>query len=196
MKASSAGALLLTLVLAGCGSPPTHFFTLFAQGPAQPVGASACGGPPIAVQHIMLPGVLDRQSIVRLRDSDVVVVSGVNRWAAPLGDVIARGVAQDLRLRLSPSQVLLPGDVAPNGGPQRLTLNIARFIADPAGQVTLQVDWSLTSLSGSVLTEQTETITTRAETAKIDGVVAAMSQALSQLSDRIATALQTCAFRK
>lgn len=193
MKAAC--AVMLTLLLAGCSSAPTHFFTLSPRGPAQSTGASACGGPPIAVQHVLLPGVLDRQSVVRLRDADVVEISSDDQWASPLDEMIQRVVAQDLRLRLSTAQVLLPGDVSP-GGTRRLTLNIARFIANPAGEVTLQVDWTLAAPSGSVVTEQAETITTHAETPKTGDVVAAMSRALSQLSDRIATTIKACASKK
>lgn len=184
--------LLLPLLLAACGSGPSHFFTLSPEGPAAPLPVAACATPPIAVQRVLLPGVLDRQSVVRQRSPGVVEISGNDEWGAPLGEMIRHVMAQDLRLDLGSTQVLLPGDAAPAGGTIRLTLNIASFEADTAGRVTLQADWALVGTGGAVLAERTETITTQAAGTKTEPVVAAMSQALGELARRIAAVRPGC----
>ncbi len=94
------GALSLALLLAGCGSPATHYFTLSAVSPESSPRAMACPGPPIAVQHVLLPAMLDRQSMVLAAGPNELKISSQNRWAAPLDDMIGRVLADDLRQRL------------------------------------------------------------------------------------------------
>ena len=190
MKATT--ALLLTLPLAACGGSRTHFHTLAPVAAAAPPARKACSGPPIEVRHVDLPGVLDREAVVRSDSAESLDVSSTDRWAAPLDGMIQRVMAQDLRQRLPGQQVLLPGDAPPAGGAKGLSLNIEHFAGDAAGKVSLQADWTVTSRSGSVLLTRSNTADAQAASPAVGDVVTAMSEALGAFADPIAAALRKC----
>ena len=187
--------LLIALALAGCGSPPTHFYTLTSVAPAVPGAAapSPCGGPPIAVRRVLLPDMLDRQSLVRAQGqaADRLDISSQDRWAAPLDRMTQRVLAEDLRERLPGQRVLAPGDPEPPGGVTALDVNVRRFLPDAAGQVSLQADWTLLDRHGKPVLTRSEAIGAGGPPAAED-VVLSMSHALGTLADRIATALAAC----
>ena len=100
--------LALALALVACGrSPPTHFYMLDTTPSAQRWMAS---GKPIEVNHIAMPAVLDRNSLVIRSGPNEVKVSDPDRWAAPLDEMAQRVLASGLRDRLPPGLVLEPGD--------------------------------------------------------------------------------------
>ena len=187
-----AAVLLLTWPLAACAGSQTHFHTLAPVPAATQPARKACSGPPIEVRHVALPGVLDRQAVVRADNAESLDISTTDRWAAPLDGMIQRVVAQDLRQRLPGQQVLLPGDAPPAGGAKGLSLNIEHFAGDAVGKVSLQADWTVTSRSGSVLLTHSNTADAQAASPALGDVVTAMSQALGAFADPIAAALRTC----
>lgn len=175
--------LPVLLALAGCGhSPPTHFYVLERlPGPPQP----GLAGSPVQVNHVVLPEMLDRAYLVTQTSPTRVEVSDQDRWTGPLGDMIQETLAADLQSRLG-GAVLAPGDPAPPGT-RAIALTIQRFIGDPSGRVVLQADWSLlTGAPPRPRVVRHETIVVQANGTKTPDIVAAMSQALADLADRIA----------
>jgi uncharacterized lipoprotein YmbA len=176
--------------LGGCGSsPPTNFYALSTTPPAEAAAPATAPGPPILVNAVEIPPVLDRPQLVRGAGSSRVAVSSRDRWAAPLGGMIRTVLAQDLRARLPAGAVLSSAEV--NGGaPKRdLVVDIQEFRADDAGTVTLAADWSLLDGSSRAARPRHERIVVAGVGGGDPGSqAAAMSRALGQLADRIAAA--------
>lgn len=191
---ASAGRWLVLLIaglLAGCDGAPTHFYTLAATSPASSQ-AAACSGEPIAVNRVLLPDSLDRQSIVVMDGTDRVDISGQNRWAAPLDGMIQHVLAEDLRRRLPTGQVLMPGDVPPPGGTVGIDVNVLQFAGGAGGRVVLRADWTLINPQGKAAATRSEATTARTTSSATDDLVAAMSQALGDLADRMIAVLPDC----
>ncbi|WP_428483185.1 PqiC family protein [Rhodopila sp.] len=188
------GTLLLILLVSGCGGPPTRFYTLAPVAPAATAGVplASCPTGPVAVNHVLLPETLDRQSVVRADGTERLDISNQDRWAAPLDGMIQHVLAEDLRNRLPADRVLMPGDAPPPGGSAGIDINIQRFVGDAAGHVALRVDWTLLNRHKTVVATQSEAINADAASAGTDSLVAAMSRAVGDLADRIVVVLQKC----
>ena len=181
-------ALVLGFLLVSCGSSPkTHFYTLDAVPSGQVTAGSAHIRQPIQVGHVDLPGTLDRLPVVTRASGDRLNVSDQDRWAAPLDELIRRALTQDLRKRLSPGDVLAPGDPSPPNT-RTLTLNVQQFMANESGQVEFDVDWALQQ-KGKPASTRHEMIQADAGSQNGEAIAAAMSRALSELADRISAAL-------
>ncbi len=180
--------LVLLFLLAACGgSPPTRFYTL------EPTGAPSSGivqtKGAVAVGQITLPAELDRISFVTRVGANRVSVSDQDRWAAPLDGMIRRVLATDLSRRLPAGSVVAPGDPVPPGA-RSVTLAIRNFIGDASGHVVLDADWAVSQSKSHPAIIHRETITREAGSGDAGATAAAMSQALGVLSERIAAALQ------
>ena len=177
--------LVLALFLTACGSSPkTNFYAL------EPVPASHSGrrpALPVSVDHVALPEMLDRLSMVREGPGNHVSVSDTDRWAAPLDEQVRRTLTEDLQQRLPAGTVFAAGDPAPPGA-RTLTLNVQQFVADANGQVTLEADWSLHGGKGtSNVRHVAFQVASKGQGG--DAVATAMSRALADLADRITAEL-------
>jgi uncharacterized protein len=180
-------ALLLALSLTACGSSPkTQFYTLDAVPGAQQAQTVHPRGP-VMVGHVDLPATLDRLWMVKGGSGNAIEVSDVDRWAAPLDELVRNALTEDLRSRLPPGTVLAPGDTAPENT-RTVTLNVLHFMADQSGRVLLDADWSVQRGNQHGTPQHAEIQVSGSGTSGA-AVAAAMSQAVAQLADRIATAL-------
>lgn len=184
-------AILVMTVLTACGSTRTSYYTLAPIRAESPVSRS-CITPPISLRRTSLPGMLDRDSVVRVKSATMLVVSSDDRWASPLDAMIQDVLAQDLRQRLGPHAVRLPGDIQPAQAFRQLAVNITRFAGDASGRVTLQADWALTRNGDTLVTGRPELIDVPSSGRATEAVVRTMSVALGRLSDRIAQVLRDC----
>jgi uncharacterized protein len=183
-------AVLLSLLLLGsCGSSPkTNFFTLEPIGRGQETMRRMPAATRIEVGDVTLPATLDRLALVTRADGGRLNVSDQDRWAAPLTDLTRRTLTQDLRERIAAESVLAPGDPHPGGGVAAIMINVQQFSAGPDRQVTLDVDWSVmrNGKSGQTFRDIIRVPVTDDGAA---AVVQAMSRALAQLADRLATSV-------
>jgi len=176
-------AILLPLLwLATCGSPPVQDHILAAIPPAH---ATATPGHPLRVGDVAIPPDLDRNELVTQASATALKVHRQDVWGAPLGGMIQRTLSADLAARLGEGRVLAVDDPTSPSGTRTLTLSIRQFIAAPDGHVVLDADWTLQG-HGAATSPHHATMTTNADSGKPDAVVQAMSEALAQLSDRIA----------
>lgn len=141
--------LVLAALLTGCASSPaSHFYSLTAAAPADSgVAAGAvpqAAGPvePLRVAAVHIPPALDRVEIVRLGPDNQLAISGLDRWGAPLDEMVQRVLTEDLRERLPAGQVVLPSSPAP-AGTVRIVVEILQFQSDAAGTVVFDGSWSL-----------------------------------------------------
>jgi uncharacterized lipoprotein YmbA len=175
------------LFLTTCGSSPkTNFYALKPLPAAQAMSARRPASP-VTVDHVALPEMLDRLSLVREGPGNHVSVSETDRWAAPLEEQVRRTLTEDLQQRLPAGTVLAAGDPAPPGA-RTITLNVQQFVADPNGQVTLEADWSLHGGKGTSSVRHVAFQVASAGPGG-DAVATAMSRALADLADRITAEL-------
>jgi len=172
----------VVLALSGClvacaTSPPMRFYTL------SPVGNESASGntpPAIRVVRVTLPGEIDRLELVRRIDSNRVQLAEDDRWAAPLDELIRRALSADLQSRVP----------AAAGDPEQLSVEIEEFIGGADCAVTLRAAWSLKPANATAQPIRGyETI--RAEPAgacELSALPGAMSRALGELSNRVASA--------
>jgi len=145
---------------------------------------------PVRLDRVTIPNELDRSQIVRRIDPTQVQIVESDRWAAPLDDMIRRVLSDNLAARLPANLVADPNEPSAGEKRQSLSVDIQEFYGDTNCAVTLRAAWAL---------KQPDSHSSRSnEEVRIPGgnncsgaasLPAAMSQALEQLSDRIATAI-------
>lgn len=182
---------LLFLALAGavpaCTSAEPAYYTLAAVP-----GAARRGGPTLVeLRRPGLAGYLDRPEIVRSNSPYSLRLTGTERWGEPLGDLFARILAENLNSRLPGTSVFTSaGSITAEAG-ATVEIDIQRFDADPSGQVVLlaQVAVSRGRARASAATRVVR-LTVQPASARTTDLVAAMSAALGQLADALATMLR------
>lgn len=178
--------LALTALLAGCASAPSRFYTLSSTATAD--GGAAV---PVAVLvgPVTVPADVDRPEVVVAVTPNRVDLDEFNRWAAPLGDAIARVVAGDLTVLLATPDVAT-APMANFRATYRVTINVQRFASAPGRSAQLDAVWTVqriadgTTRSGRTTADETPTDDT------YDALAAAHSRALARLSGDIAIAIR------
>ncbi len=180
-------ALALSGAVAACSSPSPAYFTL-----APVPGTAARGGPALVeLRRPGLAGYLDRPEIVRTNSAYSLQIADNQRWGEPLGDLVARILAEDLNLRLPGTSVFTSSGSITAASDATVELDIQRFDADAAGSVTLlaQVAVSRGRTRTSAVTRAVRISVVPASGTTAD-LVAAMSNALGQLADTVASMLR------
>jgi uncharacterized lipoprotein YmbA len=179
--------LPLLCLAAACGSsPPVRFYTL-SDVSGERLSA-APGAVALRVDRIRLPGELDRSQLVSRVDANRLEVFATSRWAAPLDEMIRRVLSADLAARLPEGLVVDPNQPVPLGQARFLTVNVHEFYGEPSCAVNLRAAWLLMQPRGAAL-QATEDVHVAPAGKCPEALAATMSQALAQLSDRIALAV-------
>lgn len=174
-------ALLATLVLLGCSTPPRErFFTLDA--PEPPVAAPDAAS--IAVGPVSVPEMVDRPQLVVRTTAHEVVLAEQARWAEPLKSAIARVVAANLAAELG---MRLAG--ARSDADYRVTLDILRFDSGPGEAALIDAAWTVIGPKGVRRTGRS-VVRQKAESKYYDGLAAAHSAALAAISKEIAAVIR------
>lgn len=178
--------LIALLLVTGCGffsKTKNTFYSLETLGPSAAVRAVT--GAPVAIEAIELPPGIDRREIVARAADRKLEFKGNQQWAGPLEDMVIHTLAFDLAKRLPEGMVVLPGQVkAAASSPTRPIFVIFEDLAVGADRVfVLDARWTLAGRSTH------ERITVPVGSNDNAQVVAAMSQALAMLADRIVAAL-------
>jgi uncharacterized lipoprotein YmbA len=182
--------VVVSSVLAGCGSsPPLHYYTL-TEIPASGQPSVADNSTPIRIDRVTIPTELDRSQIIRRIDPTRLEIVEGDRWAAPLDETIRRVLSNDLASRLPPGAVANPNEPSIGEKRQSLAVDISEFYGDTTCAVTLRAAWSLKLTDSQALHGNEEIKAPPAGNCSGTSTFpAGMSQALSQLSDRIAAAV-------
>lgn len=183
--------LACTVILAGCGtSPPTRFIALNTEipGPAHPVGGAGTE-PAIALGAIHLPPDLDRLALVRRLGANRLDIDGTVQWGGPLDELIEHTLAFDLAARLPQGEFILPGAPKPRAGNLRFVLvTFQTFSAGPDNRVALLAHWELADArTKTTIAGGDAKISVQADSSKGGDIAGAMSQALGEFADQIAS---------
>jgi uncharacterized lipoprotein YmbA len=182
----------IAILASGCSTAPSRFYTLdstAAPGTAPATRISVVVGP------VSVPDTVDRPEFVVQVASNQVDVEEFNRWAAPLGDGIARAVAGDLSTLLGTPDVAVGpmGNFAPT---YRVTIDVQRFDSIQGQAAYIDAMWTVHDIKNGK-TRSGRTVAR--EPVQGDGfaaLAAAHSRALAKVSDDIAAAIRTEAAHK
>jgi uncharacterized lipoprotein YmbA len=172
---------LLALAPAACLSPNPSLYTL-----AVVPGADHAGAPRvIELRAIAVAHYLERSQIVRSSENLRLDVIGNDWWGEPLDAMLGRVLSEELTQRLPGSTVYGEnGAISANAG-ATVAINVQRLDADASGAVVLIAQVAVSSAHTNV------TRTVRYAVAPTGpgtpGLVDAMSGAVGQLADTVAT---------
>ncbi|MFL6605383.1 MAG: membrane integrity-associated transporter subunit PqiC [Steroidobacteraceae bacterium] len=185
VSATAFGALA-----AGCSSsPPLRYYTL-TEVPGSGRLATDANTMPVRLDRVTIPPELDRSQVIRRIDATRLEIFDGDRWAAPLEDTIRRVLSGDLATRLPPNMVANPNEPLVGEKRQSLSVDITEFSGDATCAVTLRAAWVLKQPdSQSSRGSEEASIPASGGCSGAGALPTPMSQALAQLSDRIATAI-------
>jgi uncharacterized lipoprotein YmbA len=178
--------LLAVACLAGCASPEPALYTI-----AGVHGPTVSRAPKVVVlRHIALAGFLDRQQIVRSSENYRLEVMANDWWGEPLGAMLGRVLVEELSQRLPGSSVYAESGAVSVSPDASVELNIQRLDADAAGNVVLAAQAAVVfERRRSAPVTRNFRIVVPQPTNDVPGEVAAISAAVGQLADGLATML-------
>lgn len=180
-------ALGLPLVAAACGgSPEPNYYTIVPRnGPTLPRGPKV-----VLLKDIGLASYLDRREIVRSSESYKLDIRSNDWWGEPLAGLIGRVLVVELSQRLPNSSVYGESGAINVDHNVIVGVNVQRLDADKAGSLILVAQVAAEFNRPRRTAARTFTISKPLATPDTPGLVAAISDALGELADSIATLLQ------
>jgi len=191
--------LLLAAALAATGcatSKPSRFYVLASLTP--PTSALSPDGPSIGVGPVVIPQYLDRPEIVTRSSGNRLDLGEFDQWGGRIGDNITRVLADNLAGLLGTERVSIYPSADGSGVADQIGVDILQFERDQSGSVTLTAFWTIRDTQSGQVLNRRSTIAkavgathTSGTATPYDAIVAAMSEALADLSKEIAAAVQT-----
>ncbi len=173
----------VAVVIAGCASSPSRFYTL---SPTAAQTAPPSSSYAVSVGPVTVPDVVNRLPIVLRTGPNQVFISEFDRWASPLKGDIARVVAENLVSMLGTPRVTIFPQSLPADASYRIMIDILRFDSELGKAVTLDAIWTVNSAKEGKPYRSRTTLTEPTEGDGYPALVAAHSRALGQLSTEIA----------
>ncbi len=181
---------LVAAATAGCGtSAPARFYTLESTATAGVAPAARTG---VLVGPVSIPASVDRSEFVVQIAPNRVEIDEFNRWAAPLGESIARIVAGDLAVLLQTPDVA----TAPfaNFDPAyRVTIDVQRFDSVQGEAALVEAVWAVRKTAGGETRSGRTLAREQLQGEGFEALAAAHSRALAKLSADIAAAIRAAA---
>lgn len=141
-----------SLLLSACVGMSTEYLSLQAQGPPGPSQSLDQGQTAVLVEPVEMPASLDRLYLTRSNGPAVMEVSGHIRWIAPLGGMMQRVLAEDLRREEPDDTVLLAGSPVPDRLRRlELRVEVQEFLPTSRGTILLDADYFLLNAEGTLL---------------------------------------------
>jgi uncharacterized lipoprotein YmbA len=174
--------LLLAALPTACTSPNPKLYVL------APVPGPVRTGAPrnIAVRAISLARYLERSQIVRSSEGYQLDVLSNEWWGEPLDAMINRILVQELTQRLPGSTAYADNGAISTPPDATVEVNVQRFDLDHSGAVLLLAQ---IAVGGRAMSSRGVTVTVVPADPTTSALVAAMSNAVGQLADAIATML-------
>ena len=174
-------------VLAACSSPSPVLYTI-----APATGTSQSGGPKVvALQQISIARYLERSQIVRSSENYRLDVMENDWWGEPLGAMLSRVLVEELGQRLPQSTVIGESGAVTAPADATVELNVQQLDKDSSGNLILQAQSSVSFKSRGSPVLRNFRFTVPPPTPDIPGEVTAISTAVGQLADGIASVLLT-----
>ena len=184
------------LAVAGCTAGATqHVYVLGDTAAPGPAEVSQLKAPTIEVQPVQVPDYLDTTSILTRGAGGLMVPSPTGRWGERLSIGIARAVQATLARRLPHVAVTTS---QPLRTPRWLVrIAVEAFSVRPDQGGTLVAQWTLIDgRNGRPFAEEREVLDSPGPLHGDAAVVAAMSQQVNALANRIADSLAAAGHRR
>ena len=178
-------AVALAAVLAACSSPSPVLYTIApVQGQVQP------GGPKVvALQQIGMARYLERSQIVRSSENYRLDVMSNDWWGEPLSAMLVRVLIEELGQRLPQSTVIGESGAVSASPDATIELNVQRLDEDTAGNLVLQAQASVSFKGRGAPVLRSFRFSVPPPAPGIAGEVTAISFAVGQLADGLASVL-------
>jgi uncharacterized lipoprotein YmbA len=183
MKSFSIPCCTLCL-LSACASSPDHYYILSSQPPA----ADAARTAPVTqvALSVSLPSLVDRSEMVLNTGTDGVIVLEHERWAAPLTDLVAQTLAQDIERRRADLLVAGRGLAPAGGAAVNMTVNVVQMSVRKGDRATIDAQWRILDARGGPEDMGGASFSAPLRTDNYAGVAQAVSECLGLLADRLA----------
>jgi uncharacterized protein len=194
-------AACVAFSLLGCSAfsakpDPSRFFTLSAAlPPLAPEAAKSPAESPgisLGIGPVTLPGYLDRQEIVIRVAQNQINLAENDLWAEPLEENFSRVLSQNVAAILRADRVNAYPWAIDKKPVYQVEVEVLRFEANTAQEVQLSARWTVRNSGKKDSLRYRETRLSRpAKARSTDASVAALSEALADLSREIAAAIES-----
>ena len=177
----------LAVALAACSSPEPVLYTIaMVPGAVQPADPKV-----VLVQQIAVAHFLERSQIVRSSENYRLDVMSNDWWGEPLGPMLSRILIEELSQRLPQSTIFNESGAVTASPDATIELNFQRLDEDAAGNLVLQAQASTSFKGRPGQTLRNFRFVVTPPTGDTQGEVTAVSTAVGQLADGIASMLVT-----
>ena len=177
----------LVAALAACSSPNPALYTI-----APATGTPQSGGPKVvALQQISIARYLERSQIVRSSENYRLDVMENDWWGEPLGAMLSRVLVEELGQRLPQSTVIGETGAVTASPDATIELNVQRLDEDASGNLLLQAQASVSFKRRGAPVLRSFRFAVPPPTPDTPGEVTAISTAVGQLADGLASMLRT-----
>ena len=174
-------------LLVACSSPNPDLYTI-----APITAATQTGAPKVIELHqIGLARYLERSQIVRSSENYRLDVMSNDWWGEPLGAMLARVLVEELSQRLPQSTVFAETGAVSVPPDATIELNVSRLDENAAGMLVLQAQAAVTVKARGAPVTRAFRFEVPPPSGDVAGEVAAISTAVGQLADGLATMLTT-----
>ena len=187
MRIAPLAALAVAAALVACSSPSPVLYTI------APVQGKVLSGAPkvIALQQLSIARYLERSQIVASSENYHLDVMENDWWGEPLGAMLSRVLVEELGQRLPQSTVISESGAVTASPDATIELNVQRLDEDASGSLILQVQASVDFRGRGAPVLRSFRFTVPPPAPGIPGEVTAISTAVGQLADGLASMLAT-----
>ncbi|MFI4999093.1 MAG: membrane integrity-associated transporter subunit PqiC [Reyranellales bacterium] len=180
-------SLALPLLGAACStSPEPALYTI----PMKPGAVLPAGPKVVQLRDIGLARYLDRKEVVRSSEGYKLGVMANDWWGESLTSMLSRVIVVGLSQRLPGSNIYAEGGAISADANAVLAVNIQRLDLDQAGVLELMAQAAVEFNRPKRTASRTFRITKPLPTPDVPGQVAAISDAVAELTDGLAALLQ------
>jgi uncharacterized lipoprotein YmbA len=180
-------SVLVVILLGGCATPVSRFYTLSATTAA----AEPASHLSVSVGPVSVPAAVDRPEIVVSTGANQVRLEEFSRWASPLKDEISRAVAENLVAMLGTGKVTQSPQVLSGDAAYRAAIEVQRFESAPGESARLDAVWTVRRNKDDKSMTGRTSVQERVQQEGYQGLAAAHSRAIARLSRDIADAVRT-----
>ena len=185
MRIAPLAAAASLAALAACSSPNPVLYTI-----APVSGTVQNSGPKVvALQQISIARYLERSEIVRSSENYRLDVMSNDWWGEPLGAMLSRVLVEELGQRLPQSTVFAESGAVTASPDATIELNVQRLDEDAAGNLILQAQASVSYKGRGAPILRSFRFVVTPPAPGVPGEVNAISSALGQLADGLASVL-------
>lgn len=134
---------LATILLTGCASQSTAFYTLSVPQNVATKPANAAASPAYIVTQVKVPAAVDDIPLIVRQSNDQLMVLTNDKWTAPLGEITRGALSQALTqiLGMPPIQGVMVQSLPRPANTFEVMVDIQQFELEPAKQASIGAVW-------------------------------------------------------